>query len=125
MCGFLDLVKSFQKMQMMGKKYFTLACSRARSYVTNSKNMLKPNSITRAQCKARVNVCMSLDGSITFSSFALEHNHELTPMKSRYFRCNKNSDPRIKRRLEVNDQAGINVSINFRFMVVEVNGLLK
>lgn len=43
-------------------------------------------------------------------------------MKSRYFRCNKNSNPPIKRRLEVNDQAGINVSINFRFMVVEVNG---
>jgi hypothetical protein len=56
-----------------------------------------------------------------FKSFALEHNHELSPMKSRYFRCNKNSDPPIKRRLEVNDQAGINVSINFRFIIVEVN----
>jgi hypothetical protein len=67
-------------------------------------------------------VVVSLDGIITVSRVALEHNHELSPSKSRYFRCNKILDPHIKRRLELNDKAGINVSTNFRSMVVEANG---
>jgi len=33
--------------------------------------MLKPNPITRAQCKARVNVCMSLDATIMVSRVLL------------------------------------------------------
>jgi hypothetical protein len=39
-----------------GKKYFTLACSRATKYT--SKNLLKPNPITKIGCKARLNACM-------------------------------------------------------------------
>jgi hypothetical protein len=72
-----------------GKKYFTLACSRARKHESKSKNLLKPNPTTRTQCKARVSVVVSLDGIITVSRVALEHNDELSPTKSRYFRCNK------------------------------------
>jgi hypothetical protein len=118
----LELAKSIQKMQLMEKKYFTLACSRARKHESKSKNLLKPNPITRTQCKARVSVAVSLDGTIRVSRVALEHNHELSPTKSRYFRCNKNLDPDIKRRLEFYDNAGINVSRNFWSMVVEANG---
>ena len=33
-----------------GKKYFTLACSRAKNYVSNSKNLLKLNPVTKTQC---------------------------------------------------------------------------
>jgi hypothetical protein len=105
-----------------GKRYFTLGCSRARSYVSNSKKLLKPNHTTKVQCKARVNVCVSLDGTITISKVSLEHNHELSPGKSRYFRCNKNLNPHIKRRLELNDRDGINVSKKIRSLVVEANG---
>ncbi|KAH1154359.1 hypothetical protein GYH30_049864 [Glycine max] len=60
-----------------GKKYFTLACSRARKYVSNSKNLLKPNRITKSQCKGRLKACMSLDETVIVSSVVLEHNHEL------------------------------------------------
>jgi hypothetical protein len=104
-----------------GKKYFTLGCSRARKYVSNSKNLLKPNPITKLQCKARMNACISLDGRVTISSVILEHNHDLSPTKARYFRCNKNLGPYMKRRLELNDQAEINVSRNFRSLVVEAD----
>jgi len=55
--------------------------------------------------KARINVCASLDGTVTISKVALEHNHDLRPSKSRNFRCNKNIVPSIKRRLEVNDNS--------------------
>ncbi|KEH22385.1 hypothetical protein MTR_7g446060 [Medicago truncatula] len=66
-------------------------------------------------------MCLSLDGKITITNVTLEHNHELSPTESRYFRCNKNLDPHTKRRLDINDQADINVSRNFRSMVVEAN----
>jgi hypothetical protein len=103
-----------------GKKYFTLACSRARKYT--SKNLLKPNPITKIGCKARLNACMSLDGTIIITSVVLEHNHQLSPTKARYFKCNKKMGPYMKRRLELNDQAGISVSRNFRSLVVEADG---
>ncbi|KAL6544172.1 hypothetical protein OROGR_010669 [Orobanche gracilis] len=105
-----------------GKKYFTLGCSRARKHVSNSKNILKPNPSTKTQCRARLNACLCLNGTITVSSVIIEHNHDLSPTKACYFRCNKNLGPHIKRRLELNDQAGINVSRNFRSLVVEANG---
>lgn len=95
-----------------GKKYFTLACSRARKYVSNSKNLLKPNRITKSQCKGRLKACMSLDETVIVSSVVLEHNHELSPTKVWYFRCNKKLGAQI-RRLELNDEAGINFSRNF------------
>ncbi|CAJ2653121.1 unnamed protein product [Trifolium pratense] len=105
-----------------GKKYFTLACSRGTKYVSKSKNPLKPNPITKTECKARLNACISLDGTVSISRIVLEHNHDLSPTKARYFRSNKNLEPHIKRRLELNDRAGIRVSRNYRSLVVEANG---
>lgn len=105
-----------------GKKYFTLACSRSRKYTSNSKNLLKPNPITKTQCKARLNACMSLDGTVSVSSVVLGHDHEISPTKARYFRCNKKMGPYMKRRLEINDEADINVSRNFRSLAVEADG---
>ena len=106
----------------MGKKYFTLACSRGSKYVSKAKKLLNPNPLTKTQCKARLNACISLDGTVTITKLFLEHNHDLIPDKACYFRSSKFLDPRLKRRLELNDQVGINVSRNFRSMVVEANG---
>jgi hypothetical protein len=36
------------------KKYFTLACSRARKYASRLKNLFKPNPSTKTECKATV-----------------------------------------------------------------------
>ncbi|XP_045791255.1 protein FAR1-RELATED SEQUENCE 6-like [Trifolium pratense] len=105
-----------------GKKYFTLACSRGTKYVSKSKNLLKPNPITKTQCKARLNGCIGLDGTVTISRIVLEHNHDVSPTKARYFRSSKKLEPHLKKRLKLNDQAGINVSRNFRSLVIEAGG---
>ncbi|XP_028093652.1 protein FAR-RED IMPAIRED RESPONSE 1-like [Camellia sinensis] len=52
----------------------------------------------------------------------LEHNHDLIPTVSRHFAMNKKIRTPMKRRLEINDQAGIGVSRNYHSMVVEVGG---
>jgi hypothetical protein len=69
-----------------------------------------------------LNGCICLDGTITISRIVLEHNHDLSPTKLRYFRSSKNVEPHLKRRLQLNDQAGKNVSRNFRSLVVEAGG---
>ena len=51
-----------------GIMYFTLACSRARKYVSHPKNLLEPNPITQTQCKARLNACIYLDRTTKIKS---------------------------------------------------------
>jgi hypothetical protein len=53
----------------------------------------------------------------------VEHNHSLSLGKVRFFRCNKNLDSAAKRRLELNDRAGIHLFKNFNSLVVEMGGM--
>ncbi|KAL6566440.1 hypothetical protein OROGR_002055 [Orobanche gracilis] len=116
------VIKISTKNRDDGKSYFTLGCSRGRKYVSKTSNILKPNPVTKTQCKARLNVCVSVEGIFNVTSVILEHNHELSPTKVRYFRCNKKLGPHVKKRLVINDQAGVNGSKSFRSLVVEANG---
>jgi hypothetical protein len=84
--------------------------------------MLKPNPTAGLGCKAKVNVVRGPDGKFHISTAVLDHNHTLSPHKSRLFRCNKRLDLHVKRRLELNDQAGIRVNKNFNSLVVAADG---
>jgi len=63
-------------------------------------------------------MCKCLDRTITISRVSLKHNQELSPTKSRYFRCNKNFDTCIKRWLGLNDHVAITLSRHFCAIVV-------
>jgi hypothetical protein len=43
--------------------------------VSKSKNLLKPHPITKTDCKARLNACICLDGTVSISRIVFEHNH--------------------------------------------------
>lgn len=49
----------------------------------------------------------------------------LSPSKVRYHKSNEKMNYQVKRRLELNDQAGISVNRNFYSFVVEVGGYDK
>ncbi|XP_045821969.1 protein FAR-RED IMPAIRED RESPONSE 1-like [Trifolium pratense] len=102
-----------------GKKYFTLACNCSRRYVSTSKNPSKQYLTSKTQCRARLNACMALDGTITVSRVVLEHNHELGFAKGRYFRLDESLGPP---RLELNDQVANSVGKNLQSVAVETNG---
>jgi hypothetical protein len=84
--------------------------------------MLKPNPTVGLGCKAKVNIVRGPDGKFHLLTVILDHNHTLSPHKSRLFRCNKRLDFHTKRRLQLNDRAGIRVNRNFNSLVVAANG---
>jgi len=52
----------------------------------------------------------------------LWHNHDLSPGKARYFRCNKKLDPAMKRKLDIDDRAGIRTNKIYNSLAVEAGG---
>ncbi|GMP37606.1 hypothetical protein CsSME_00009211 [Camellia sinensis var. sinensis] len=104
-------------------KNFAIECSRAGERKKKSKvNPLKPSLSTKIGCKARVQGSLQKDGRYMLTTVNLEHNHDLIPTDSRHFAMNKKIFTPMKRRLEINDEAGIGVSRNYHSMVVEAPG---
>lgn len=60
--------------------------------------------------------------SVLFFRVHLDHNHVLSPKMSRYQRSHWKLDPYSKRRLELNDFAGIPLNKKFHSLVVEAKG---
>ena len=73
-------------------------------------------------CKARINIIIGADGSCIINSLELSHNHTLSPEKSRFYRCNRALNPYIKKKLELNDIAGIRPNKSYRSIIVEAGG---
>jgi hypothetical protein len=102
-------------------KYVTLACAHYGKKQTDAINIEKPNPTTKTGCKARVNAVYK-DGAWCLTTINMNHNHALSPSKSRFYRCNRRIDNTAKRRLELNNISGIGVNKNFNSLVVEGGG---
>ncbi|CAH9117055.1 unnamed protein product [Cuscuta europaea] len=101
-------------------KYVTYACSRegGRCYATTCS--LNPQPTIQTDCKARLIAKEDLLGTWQITKVHHEHNHTTSPSKSRLYRCNRYLNQHVKRKLEVNDIAGIPLHKNFNSTVVEV-----
>ncbi|CAL5392564.1 unnamed protein product [Camellia sinensis] len=93
-------------------KYFSLACARNGKTISTAKGSYHPRPSTKTNCKAKINVTIKEDGRFIISRVYLDHNHALSPGKTRNFRRNKALDSRGKRRSEQNDLAGITLNQN-------------
>jgi hypothetical protein len=107
------------------RRYLILICTRGRLEPTSTtRNSSKPTSTTnRTGCRARIYASKCDDETWFLRKVVLEHNHQLSPGKARSFRCNKTINDAAKRRLELNDRAGILLGKNFNSLVVENEGL--
>ncbi|KAG6533924.1 hypothetical protein ZIOFF_007802 [Zingiber officinale] len=103
------------------QKYFCFGCAKSGKTISQAKNALYPRP-TKTNCKAKINIVIQNDDNFVISSVSLEHNHVLSPGKSQHYRCNKLLDSTTKRKLELNDQAGITLSKSFHSLVVEAGG---
>ncbi|XP_042962573.1 protein FAR1-RELATED SEQUENCE 5-like [Carya illinoinensis] len=103
-------------------RWFTLVCAWQGITKSRASNVLRPRQTERVGCKARVNSVLNEDDGYTLSSVILDHTHYCSLGKSRRFRCFKKVDGRVKKRLEINDEAGIRTSKTFKSVVVEAGG---
>ena len=51
-----------------------------------------------------------------------DHNHGLSPNKTRFYKCNRVLKPHVKRQLKLNAKAGIKMNKSFNSLVVEAGG---
>ncbi|XP_022846289.1 protein FAR1-RELATED SEQUENCE 1-like [Olea europaea var. sylvestris] len=102
--------------------YVTLTCSRdgKRSYSTNS--TLKPQPTIQTGRKARLTAASDIHGTWRICIVHLDHNHKTSPSKSRLYRCNRELSAQVKRKLEVNNVAGIPLHKSCNSAVVEAGG---
>ncbi|CAL5383654.1 unnamed protein product [Camellia sinensis] len=104
-------------------KYFRIECTWARNRTKRSEvNPLEPSLSSKIDCKTRVRVSLQKDGSYKLTTVVLKHTYDLIPTDSRHFAMNKRILTPVKRRLKVNDAAGIGVARNFHSIVVEAEG---
>ncbi|KAH7665791.1 FHY3/FAR1 family protein [Dioscorea alata] len=117
------IIKKSTRLGDDGKlKYYTLARARGGKRISTSKNSFNPRLSTKVNYPAKINVIVGNGGRFTISSVNLEHNHALSPQKARFQKCNKKIDAYVKRRLELNNQAGISLSKKFHSLAVESGG---
>lgn len=102
--------------------YITIGCCKYGKTKISSQNVLNPHPITKSQCKALIRAKRLEDNSWIVTRYSDEHNHVLSPGKARNYRCNRNLTTLAKRKLELNDSAGIRMNKNFNVLMVEAGG---
>ncbi|KAK8957504.1 Protein FAR1-RELATED SEQUENCE 8 [Platanthera zijinensis] len=102
--------------------YITIGCSRYEKSNISSQNVLNSHPITKTQCKFRLLAKRLEDNKWIVTSFLDGYNHVLSPKKSRNYRCNRKLTAIVKRKLELNDVAGIRMNKNFNVLMVEAGG---
>ena len=73
-------------------------------------------------CDAKIGGCLNEDGKRFLQILNLQHNQGLSPDKARYFLCNRRISAIAKKRIEMNDFAGIRIVQNFNSIVIKAGG---
>lgn len=103
-------------------RFVTLTCSREGRKIDTTSTSLKPQPTIQTDCKARISASLDIHGYWKINSVHFDHNHKTSPTKSRLYRCNQDISAYVKRKLEVNDVAGIPLHKSFNSAVVEADG---
>ena len=70
-------------------RYVGYTCSREGKRNIKVRTFLKPQPTIQLGCKARMTTCSDVLGIWRISTIYLEHNHKISPTKSRLYRCNR------------------------------------
>ncbi|KAG5566109.1 hypothetical protein RHGRI_001895 [Rhododendron griersonianum] len=117
--GFAVAKRSSRKGRDGNVRHVGFECCRAGKARVRTSNPVKPRPQTKIEYQARVNVVIDPDGKWRLSHVVLEHNHEQSPTKARYFKSNRVLNEHVKRKLELNDQAWIRVYKTYDSLQIE------
>ncbi|XP_024035677.1 protein FAR-RED IMPAIRED RESPONSE 1-like [Citrus clementina] len=119
--GFPVMRRSCKKGDDGNMRYVTFSCGRNRKSKGKSNQVLRLQPNQKIGCNAKIGGCF-VSGKWIIGNFVLEHNHAISPSKSRYYRCNRIISPYVKKQLEINEEAGIRMAQSFKSIVVEAGG---
>ncbi|XP_024039603.1 protein FAR1-RELATED SEQUENCE 5-like [Citrus clementina] len=104
-------------------RHVSYVCGRSGATRSKSSNPLRPQPNAKIGCNAKLGGGLEEDGKWRIRVLNIEHNHTLlTPTKSKFFRCNRSLSSYAKKKLNVNDRAGIRLSQNYQSLVIEAGG---
>ncbi|KAH9760448.1 protein FAR1-RELATED SEQUENCE [Citrus sinensis] len=124
--GFPVMRRSCRKGDDGSLRYVTFTCGRNGKSKAKDTNVLRLQPNQKIGCNAKLGGRFDLvTGKWVIGNMILEHNHAVSPSKSRYYRCNRTISPFVKKQLEINDEAGIRMAQSFKSVVVEAGGFEK
>ncbi|KAG5536267.1 hypothetical protein RHGRI_023894 [Rhododendron griersonianum] len=86
-------------------------------------NPVKLRPQTKCGCRARLNLSTNPDGKWKINRVALEHNHENSPGKAKFHKNYRVLDEHVKRKLLLNDKAGIKTYKTYDSLQIEAGDL--
>ena len=103
-------------------KHVFLQCSRGGQPRPRGSNLAKARPQCKVECSAHLNVICTKEGKWRVSQVLLEHNHEQSPSKFWFFKSNRALDENVRRKLVLNEQAGIRLNKTVASLHIEAGG---
>uniref|UniRef100_A0A2N9IFI6 Protein FAR1-RELATED SEQUENCE n=1 Tax=Fagus sylvatica TaxID=28930 RepID=A0A2N9IFI6_FAGSY len=106
--GFATMTRNSRKKKGFSEtSYVNLKCNREGKYSSSVDDPSKKRSTIKNACEAGIKASMDItDKKWRILSFIEDHNHELSPSKSRHFAAFRHISTDTRRRLLINDNAG-------------------
>jgi hypothetical protein len=119
--GFATMTRNSRKKKGFSEtSYVNLKCNREGRYSSSVDDPSKKRSIIKNACEAGIKASMDItDKKWRILSFIKDHNHELSPSKSRHFAAFRHISTDTRRRLLINDNAGVRINSSIKASVVE------
>uniref|UniRef100_A0A2N9ITP6 FAR1 domain-containing protein n=1 Tax=Fagus sylvatica TaxID=28930 RepID=A0A2N9ITP6_FAGSY len=122
--GFATMTRSSRKNKGFTEtSYINLKCNQEGRYSSLVDDASKKRSTIKNSCEAGIKASMDItDRKWRILSFIENHNHDLSPSKSRHFAAFRHISTETKRRLLINDNAGVRVNNSIKSFIVEAGG---
>ncbi|KAE9444709.1 hypothetical protein C3L33_23393, partial [Rhododendron williamsianum] len=105
--GFVVARRNLRKGKDGNVRHVCFECNRGGKAMVKTSNPVKLRPQTKCGCRARLNLSTNPDGKWKINRVALEHNHENSPGKAKFHKNYRVLDEHVKRKLLLNDKAGI------------------
>ncbi|KAG9444363.1 hypothetical protein H6P81_015703 [Aristolochia fimbriata] len=117
----------FKRSSMLGDdgKYetFTIACVKEGKPRRKPEHPQRFKPLTRENCPARIVARVQDDGTFKLTRVILKHSHEMSPSKSRCFKCTRILEPHAKKIIENNDKEDVQPRKSFIHLDKQKKGL--
>ena len=122
--GFATMRRSSRKNKGFTEtSYINLKCNQEGRYNSLVDDASKKRATIKNSCEVGIKASMDItDWKWMILSFIENHNHDLSPNKSRHFVAFRHISTDTRRRLLINDNTGVRVNSSIKSSIVEAGG---